>query len=363
MGAGDERGLQAKGTATGLEEQVTATGEEFSAWLIKDDAGFERTGDFEANAGGEVGLDEAIDDGAFRALGGEDEVYAGGAGLLAEAFEIGGEGVFLRFEGDEVGKFVAAEDEAWEWRLRVGLVVVSEAGKAGEEGVAALHFSSELIEQGEGVASAGKLEGIGMPEVARALEFVEGGAFGVNQNKAGGSGGRLRDERSEGRAEEFGFAAAGGAGDEKVGGGAVGEIEIVGPAGDVDADEQLGTRLGVREGDGGEENGLGIGARQVGGEVAVVNLENGGLGEGHVDVDVISAVGEFAHGDARAREKAKTDESGAHQGLPNELNGEAEVAAGFDELLGLREEFGLGSGRGLLSEGEDELFEGGLGGL
>jgi hypothetical protein len=202
-----------------------------------------------------------------------------------------------------------------------------------------------------------------MPEVARALEFMEGGAFGVNQDKAGGRGGRLRDEGSEGGAEEFGFAAAGGAGDEQVGGGAVGEIEEVGPAGDVDADEQLGARLGVREGDRREEDGLGIGARQVGGKVAVVNLKDGGLGEGHVDVYVVGAVGEFANRDAGAREQPVADEGGADERLTNELDREAQTAAGFDELLGLREEFGLRGGSGLLGEGEDESFKGGLGGL
>lgn len=157
LGAGDEGGLEANRVTTGLEEQVTATGEEFRAWLIEDDAGFEGAGDLEANPGGQIGLDEAVDDGAFRALGGENEMDPGGAGLLAEALEIGGEGVFLRSEGDEIGKFVAAEDEAWEGRLRVGLIVAGEVGKAGEEGVAALHFPGELIEQGDRVAGAGKL--------------------------------------------------------------------------------------------------------------------------------------------------------------------------------------------------------------
>ena len=75
------------GCVAGEVEHVAIAEQGFSADSIQDDAGIDAGSDGEGHAGGEVGLDEAGKDVDARALGGDDEMHADGAGHLGQACE------------------------------------------------------------------------------------------------------------------------------------------------------------------------------------------------------------------------------------------------------------------------------------
>lgn len=125
FGVGGEGALGSDlvGGAWGDEEHVAATDELVGAAAVEDGAAVDFGGDFEGDAAGEVGFDDACDDVDGGALGGDDEVDACGAGELGEAsdagFNVGG--------GDhhEVGEFVDDADDVGEFIFRNGEVRVA----------------------------------------------------------------------------------------------------------------------------------------------------------------------------------------------------------------------------------------------
>jgi len=133
---GDVGGMEADEAAGAgrTEEHVSAAEEGFGAVVVDDGAGVDLGGEAEADAGGDVGLDEAGDDVDGGALGGEDEVNADGAGHLGEA----GDGFFDvgAVEHHEVGELVDDDDDVGERELFV-VAGEEEAGHAavGEFGV------------------------------------------------------------------------------------------------------------------------------------------------------------------------------------------------------------------------------------
>ena len=96
---GDEGALGALqfGGAGRQVEHVALADEFLGALGIEDDARVECGGDLEGDAAGNVGLDDAGDHVGARRLGGDDEVDAGGAGLLRDArdahFDVGRRGL------------------------------------------------------------------------------------------------------------------------------------------------------------------------------------------------------------------------------------------------------------------------------
>ena len=108
---GDEGSLRTyeAGGAWGREEHVAAANEGIGTLGVEDGAGVDLRGDLEGDARGKVGLDDAGDDVHRRALGGDDEVDAGGAGELGEARDGGFD--FRGRDHHEVGEFVDDRDD------------------------------------------------------------------------------------------------------------------------------------------------------------------------------------------------------------------------------------------------------------
>src|SRR5262249_43392859 len=79
--------LQTKHAAAVLVEQVAAAEELGGVAFADDDVGVGFRGDAQGDAAGKVAAEEWGDDGGFWALGGEDQMDAGGAGFGAQAFE------------------------------------------------------------------------------------------------------------------------------------------------------------------------------------------------------------------------------------------------------------------------------------
>ena len=109
FGGVDEGALDADEVAALVDEHVAAADEVVGAGAVEDGAAVDHGGDFEGDAGGEVGFDDAGDDVGGGALGGDDHMDADGAGELGDA----GDGHFDFFAGghDEVGKFVDDDDD------------------------------------------------------------------------------------------------------------------------------------------------------------------------------------------------------------------------------------------------------------
>src|SRR5207245_10196407 len=63
-----------------LVEHVAATEKLFRTTCVEDDAAVDLRADSERDAGGDIGLDQTRDDVGRRALGGDDQVDAAGAG-------------------------------------------------------------------------------------------------------------------------------------------------------------------------------------------------------------------------------------------------------------------------------------------
>lgn len=116
---GEEGGLDANGGggAGGEKEGVAFAHEFFGASLVQNSAGVDLGHDGERDAGGDVGFDGAGDDIDGRALGGDDEVNANGAGKLGEATN---EGVdFFARSHHEVGKLVDDDDDVGEAGIKM----------------------------------------------------------------------------------------------------------------------------------------------------------------------------------------------------------------------------------------------------
>ena len=95
--------------AGGQKEHVASAEERFSSVGIQDGAGVYLGGQAEADAGGNIRLDETGNDVHAGALGGQDEVNAHGAGHLREA----GDG-FLdvgTVQHHQVGQLVDDDDD------------------------------------------------------------------------------------------------------------------------------------------------------------------------------------------------------------------------------------------------------------
>ena len=88
LAVGDERAVQAgDAPAAGHVEHVALAQQLLGALLAQDGAAVDLGGDLEADPGREVGLDGAGDHVHRRALGGHDQVDAGGAGHLGQALD------------------------------------------------------------------------------------------------------------------------------------------------------------------------------------------------------------------------------------------------------------------------------------
>ena len=94
------------------EEHVAAAQQRLGPVGVEDGARIDFGGQSEADAGGDVGLDEAGDDVHAGALRGQDEMNADGAGHLREA----GDGFFHvgAVEHHQVGEFVDDDDDVGE---------------------------------------------------------------------------------------------------------------------------------------------------------------------------------------------------------------------------------------------------------
>src|SRR5207245_4703272 len=86
LGSADESAMDACRLARvdGLVEHVAATEKLFRTTCVEDDAAVDLRADSESDAGGDVGLDQTRDDVGRRALRGDDQVNADGAGKLRE---------------------------------------------------------------------------------------------------------------------------------------------------------------------------------------------------------------------------------------------------------------------------------------
>src|SRR5699024_6292822 len=114
------------GGADGGEEHVAAAQQLFRAAGVQDGAGVDLRGDRKGDAGGDVGLDDAGDDVDRGALGGDDQVHAGGAGHLRQAADR-----VLHLAGGshhQVGQLVDDDDNL---RHRLQAVFLGGAVKAG----------------------------------------------------------------------------------------------------------------------------------------------------------------------------------------------------------------------------------------
>ena len=102
---GDEGAVDAgDATAAGHVQEVAHAEKLFGALLAQDGAAVELADDLEGDPGGEVGLDGARDHVDGGALGGHDDVDAGGTGHLGEALDGGFD--FLAGDHHEVGHLV-----------------------------------------------------------------------------------------------------------------------------------------------------------------------------------------------------------------------------------------------------------------
>ena len=145
LGVGDERPVDAAdAAAAGHVEHVALAEQLLGALLAEDGAAVDLARHLERDAGGEIGLDRAGDDVDRRALGGGDDVDAGGARHLRQALHR----AFDVLAGDhhQVGHFVDDDDDVGQLlELHLLLLVDRLAGLAVEAG---LHRAGDRLALG-----------------------------------------------------------------------------------------------------------------------------------------------------------------------------------------------------------------------
>ena len=210
--------------AGGKVEHVALAEEGFGAVAVDDGARIDLGGQSEADAGGDVGLDEAGDDIDRGALRGEDEMDADGAGHLREA----GDGLLDvgAVEHHQVGQLVDDDDDVGQ-RLLVGVVeevvgvVVEELVElvdvadvvGGEQLEAALHLADGVA---QGVGGQLGVGDDGGEEVGDALVHAQLDALGIDQDHADLFGRGLEEHAHDHGVDGDGLAGAGGTRDEDV---------------------------------------------------------------------------------------------------------------------------------------------------
>ena len=271
LGVVDECALRpdgAEGVAAHVEHVALAE-QLFSAGLVHDHAGVGAGGGGEGDAGREIGLDQAGDDVDGGALGGDDQVDAGGAGELREADE-------LLFDVDRgghhhVGELVEHDDPVGH-RLggRGQRVVGGDVARAEffEAAVAAVHFADHDAEHGGDLVGFG--DDVGEGEVGDAGVVGEFDALGVDEDEADLLRGLLHEQAGDDRVDADGLAGAGRAGDQHVG--HLGEVGDDGLAGDAAAERDREPALGrlLLEGVGFDQ---------------AADADDALLGVGHLDAD------------------------------------------------------------------------------
>ena len=217
--------------AGGKVEHVALAEEGFGAVAVDDGARIDLGGQAEADAGGDVGLDEAGDDIDGWALRGQHKMDADGAGHLREA----GDGLFDvgAVEHHQVGELVDDDDDVGQ-RLLVGVVeevvgvVVEELVElvdvadvvGGEQLEAALHLAHGVA---QGVGGQLDVGDDGGEEVGDALVHAQLDALGIDQDHADLLGRGLEEHGHDHGVDGDGFSRSRRTRDEDVGhGGEVG---------------------------------------------------------------------------------------------------------------------------------------------
>ena len=402
----DEGALHAveRGAARRHEEHVAAADERLGAAAVEDGAGVDLRRHLEADARGQVGLDETGDDVRRRTLRGEHEVDAGGAGQLGDARD-GGLDV-LGGDHHEVGHLVDDADDVGQLLVRDAHAVVDDllgrgdgrgqlvgaerelfllggAGFLGDLGVEAgdvLHaaLGEDLVAlrhlRDEPLEGGGHALGIGLDRDEQVREVVvdlQLDDLGVDHDETQVLRRAAVEERDDDRVDADRLALAGGAGDERVR--HLGEVlddGLVRDAVHAEHDGQLHRGFGPRLGfdDLAEEDVLAALVRDLDADGALARhggQDAHGLGF-EVHRDVVREVGDLLHahagggldliaGDRRALLDADVDAVGGidrHAVDLELLEGLDEVGGALAEILGR----GLGAGGRLVEHpdlGED----------
>ena len=336
------------------EEHVAPALEGLGAFAVEDGAGVDLRGDLKGDARGVVRFDDAGDDVHRGTLRREDGVDADGAGHLGEARD--GRLDVLRGGHHEVGELVDDEDDVGKLRETFGDgfgVVTGEIadGFFGEDGVAALHLADEPL---EGLNGLLRLGDDGVDEVREVAIDGELDDLGVDEDEFEFVGAEAVDQRENEIADTDGFAGAGGAGDEGVGG--AGKVEDDVAAGDIYAEDEGEFAGGIAPGVGFEG-----GAEGEWGGVAVgdFDADETFAGDGRLDADGVGGEGKgeifFERDDrldtnAEARFDAELGDAGADDRVVDEgvdrktVEGVLEDALVGGEFLGAREIFLGGAG-------------------
>ena len=145
LGVGDERPVDAAdAAAAGHVEHVALAEQLLGALLAEDGAAVDLARHLERDSGGEIGLDRAGDDVDRRALGGGDDVDAGGARHLRQALDRALD--VLAGDHHQVGHLVDDDDDVGQlFELHLLLLVDRLAGLAVEAG---LHRAGDRLALG-----------------------------------------------------------------------------------------------------------------------------------------------------------------------------------------------------------------------
>ncbi len=110
------------GRVRGLVEHIAAAQQAFGAGLVQNDAAVGPGSDRERNARREVGLDQAGDHVHRRALCGQDQMNAGGAGQLRQAGDspLG----FVGGQHHQVSQFVDHGDNVGQFNRLLAVVIL-----------------------------------------------------------------------------------------------------------------------------------------------------------------------------------------------------------------------------------------------
>ncbi len=207
------------------QEHVALADEPLGALLVEDHAAVGGARHREREAGRHVGLDDAGDDVDRRALGGDDEVDADGAGHLGDAADRVLD--VARRHHHEVGQLVDHHEDERQARERahdlaarrhvvgqvaavVGGVVAGDVAEAdlGEQVVAALHLPHRPGQRVGGLLRVGDHLG---EQVRQPVVLPHLDPLGVDEDHAHLVGRRAHEDRGDDRVEAARLARAGGA--------------------------------------------------------------------------------------------------------------------------------------------------------
>src|SRR6266550_466221 len=200
----------------GLVEHVAATEKLFRTAGVEDDAAVDLRADSKRYAGGNVGLDQTRDDVCRRALRGDDQVNADGAGKLRDAADQ----LFDLTGGDhhQVGQLVDHDHDVRQppGELLRGLVVVGgdvphTLGR--KQLVTTIHLRHGPAQGRRGLV---RFDQHGQSEMRQAVVAGQLDALGVDQEKTHVFGRDLEQQAGDERVDADALALARRAGDEQV---------------------------------------------------------------------------------------------------------------------------------------------------